>query len=278
MTSTTVTATSSSGRKEPNYAVPALDKALDVIELLAAAKVPMNQAEISRALDRNPNELFRILNALAARNYLKRSDGGRFRLSLKLFELSHTHSPYEELLRVALPAMRELSETLSESCHLSLMRDGEVLIMAQVESPNPIRLSIEVGSRHSLLNTTSGRVLLSSMEPVERNHYLEQSSDFSSQSEEARDTFITRLHSIRERGFEVTNGERFVGGLDIGALVGTATSRVKAALVVSTLRHADGPDVSRIADVVCETAMQIAIESGVMHDLESLISPIPSDQ
>ncbi len=68
-----------------------------------------------------------------------------------------------------------------------------------------------------------------------------------------------------------------MGGLDIGALVGTAASRVKAALVVSTLRHADGPDVSRIADVVCETAMQIAIESGVMQDLDSLASQTLSD-
>ncbi|ASJ76278.1 IclR family transcriptional regulator [Granulosicoccus antarcticus] len=275
MTSTTVTVASEAGKKEPNYAVPALDKALDVIELLAAAKSPMNQAEISRALDRNPNELFRILNALAARNYLRRTDGGRFRLSLKLFELSHTHSPYEELLRVALPAMRELSETLSESCHLSMIRDGEVLIMAQVESPNPIRLSIEVGSRHSLLNTTSGRVLLSSMGTDERNQYLEHSSDFSSRSEESRDIFITRLHSIRERGFELTDGERFVGGLDVGALVGTATSRVKAALVVSTLRHADGPDVTRIADVVCDTVLQIAVESGVMN---TAMSPVSKNQ
>lgn len=251
-------------KREPKYAVPALDKALDVIELLAEARAPMSQADISRALDRNPNELFRILNALASRNYLRRSDGGRFRLSLKLFELSRTHSPYEEILRVAMPAMKQLSETLSESCHLSMLRDGEVLILAQVESPNPIRLSIEVGSRHSLLGTTSGRVLLASMDTDERNRYLEQSPDFVSQSEESRDNFITRLHSINERGYEVADGERFVGGLDVGALVGSLESRVKAALVVSTLRHADGPDVGRVAELVCHTARRIAVDSGVL--------------
>ena len=252
------------GKREPKYAVPALDKALDVIELLAEARAPMSQADISRALDRNPNELFRILNALASRNYIRRSDGGRFRLSLKLFELSRTHSPYEEILRVAMPAMKQLSETLSESCHLSMLRDGEVLILAQVESPNPIRLSIEVGSRHSLLGTTSGRVLLASMDTDERNLYLEQSPDFVSQSEESRANFITRLHSIHERGYEVADGERFVGGLDVGALVGSSASRVKAALVVSTLRHADGPDVGHVAELVCHTARQIAVDSGVL--------------
>lgn len=250
-------------KPDSKYAVPALDKALDVIELLAVVDTPMNQADIARTLNRNPSELFRTFNALEARQYIRRTDGGRFRLTLKLFELSRTHSPFDDVLRVALPLMRTLSDTISESCHLSMLRNGKVLILAQVDSPSPIRLAIEVGSRHSPLTTTSGRILLSSMDTTERNNFLEYFTDFSEQPEDTRDIFITRLHSIRERGFEIANGERFVGGLDVGALVGTPDSTVKAALVVSTLRHADGPDANTIAVAVSETAAQIAHDSGI---------------
>ena len=67
------------------------------------------------ALGRNVSEIFRTLSALEGRGYIRRTQAGQYRLTLKLFELSRTHSPYEELLRVALPIMRDLSEEVCET-------------------------------------------------------------------------------------------------------------------------------------------------------------------
>ncbi len=91
---------------KPNYSVPAVEKVLDIIEYLAAEGVPMTCAQLARALNRQPPELFRMLTCLESRGSLRDSGSNAYALMLKLFELSRTHSPYEGLLRVAEPHMR----------------------------------------------------------------------------------------------------------------------------------------------------------------------------
>ena len=234
----------------PKYTVPALDKAFDVIELLAERAVSMNQGDIARAVGRSPSEIFRTLTALEARRYLRRTEGWQYRLTLKLFDLSQMHSPHDELLRVATPVMRALSEEVGETCHLSILRDGEVVVLAQHESPKPIRLSIEVGSRHPPLTTTSGRLFLSGMDEDARAAFLAEHTPFATWPDDVRQSFLTRLRSVAERGFEVADGERFVGGMDVGTLVGGRSGTVSAALIVATLRSADGPDQAGLVEAV----------------------------
>ena len=54
MTSTTNAGT---GVDELEKIGPALDKGLDILELLAAQESALSQGEIARALDRTPNEI-----------------------------------------------------------------------------------------------------------------------------------------------------------------------------------------------------------------------------
>ena len=49
------------------YRAPALDKGLDIIELLASADEGLSQAEIAKALNRSPNEIYRMLDRLVRR-------------------------------------------------------------------------------------------------------------------------------------------------------------------------------------------------------------------
>src|SRR6218665_4169060 len=77
----------------PKYAAPAVDKALDVLELLSREAVPMTQAQLARALGREPGELFRLLGVLEGRRYLRREASGGYVLTLKLFQLSRPHPP-----------------------------------------------------------------------------------------------------------------------------------------------------------------------------------------
>lgn len=246
-----------------SYSVPALTKALDVLELLSEQANSMSQAEICRALGRSASEIFRVLSALEARRYIRRTQGGQYRLTLRLFELSRTHSPYEELLRVALPVMRNLSEDLRETCHLTTLRDGEVVVLAQHESPKPVRLSVEVGSRHSPLATVSGRILLSAMEEDERRGFLSDYTGFDARPEEERLSFLSRVEAVRARGFETAEGERFVGGVDVGVLIGTPQGQIRAALIVALLRGPVAPDVAAIAEAVRRAGATIADRLGL---------------
>ena len=52
------------------YRAPALDKGLDILELLATSPEGMTKAEIAKGVERSPNETYRMLRTLVRRNYV----------------------------------------------------------------------------------------------------------------------------------------------------------------------------------------------------------------
>ena len=79
---------------DDRYRAPALDKGLDILELLAQQPQGLTRAEIVKEMDRSANEIYRMLERLVARQYVMRSaSGDRYALSLKLFALANMHPP-----------------------------------------------------------------------------------------------------------------------------------------------------------------------------------------
>lgn len=256
--------------RRTKYSVPALEKGLDVLEYLSDQAVPLTQAQLARALNRQAGEIFRMLACLESRGYLRREPTtGAYSLTLKLFELSRTHSPYEVLLKAAQPLMRGLSEDLRESCHLSVLHRERVLVLAQEESPKPFRLSVEVGSQHPPMHTTSGRVLLANMPSDECEELLTRDLEWRREKPAARAQFLKRLAAIRTRGYERSEGERFVGGLDIGVPVGAPDSSIKAALTIATLKEKNGPSLETMLPALKTCADVIAVHAGLKPEEEA---------
>src|SRR5439155_26871848 len=119
------------------YSVPALEKGLDLLEELAAQPQARSQTDLARALGRSPSEIFRMLACLERRGYiLKEEASGRSRLTLRHLELAHTHTPVDQLLHAAAGPLRDLARRVRESVHLSVLSDGKLLVLSQVESQN----------------------------------------------------------------------------------------------------------------------------------------------
>lgn len=57
---------------KPGYAVPALEKGLDVLELLATLSAPITPSQIAQRLGRSLQEVYRMVLALERRGYLVR--------------------------------------------------------------------------------------------------------------------------------------------------------------------------------------------------------------
>lgn len=143
------------------YRAPALEKGLDILELLAARSSGMSMTAIAAELGRSMGEIYRIAVALEARGYIRREDDGEsFALSMRLFELATEHPPINRLLSVALPEMQRLADATQQSCHLGLVSSGMLLVVAQTESPSPMHYSVRLGARFPLLETSSGAVYL----------------------------------------------------------------------------------------------------------------------
>jgi DNA-binding IclR family transcriptional regulator len=222
----------------PAYKVPAADKALDILEFMADRPDGVTQTEISGGVGRSIHEIYRIIQLLEKRGYLVRAaKSDRYRLSLKLFELAHKHPPVNRLIDIALPVMRRLAADTDQSCHLVVLRDVQVLIVLQIDSPLPMRYSVALGSQFPILETSSGAVLLANLPAQERAALIERlkaSEDF------AGGEIVARLANIDTLGFEMRPSLAVDGCINISLPIRDHTGTTVAALTVPYLpqKHA----------------------------------------
>lgn len=146
-------------KESPGYAVPALDKALDVLELLADQAGGLTQGEIADAVARSVGQVFRVLQRLERRGWIYRDrQSGLYVLSTRMLDLANRHPPLRGLVQLALGPMRQLAESVRQSCNLSVLASERVRVIAQVESPSDFGFRVRVGAEFSL-DTPAGVVL-----------------------------------------------------------------------------------------------------------------------
>lgn len=153
---------------ERKYRAPALEKGLDILELLAHHGVPMTTSQMANMLGRSVSELFRMVLALEYRGYIVAATDGRdgYTLTNKLFTLGIAQGSARVLLEAALPIMKELSREVGQSCHLVVASGDQIVVVARIESPMDLGFSVRVGYRRRLVDTNSG-VLLFGHAPAE---------------------------------------------------------------------------------------------------------------
>jgi len=158
----------------PAYAAPALEKGLDILEMLCRSDKPLSQTKIAEELGRSVGEIYRMLACLVGRNYLVAIDDN-YSVTTKLFELAHINPPTHRLLLEAAPLMQNLSSELDQSCHLTVYNQGRQVVIAKVDTPSGMGFSVRVGAELDVLVSASGQVLLAFQSAETRALRIEES-------------------------------------------------------------------------------------------------------
>ncbi len=228
----------------PRYRAPALEKGLDILELLADRPEGLSQSEIARSLERSVGEIFRMLACLVDRGFLSiQRPSDRYVLTLKLFELAHRHAPLQQLIASALPRMRDLAAKVHQSCHLTVVETGHGVVVAQADAPGEIGFAVRVGSVVDLLSTASGRVLLAFQPNAERDRILALDPEGRARRGLAS-SIEAVLQTIRARGYEDMESTRIRGVHDLSFPVLDPRSCAVAAMTMPFIARLDVEDVS----------------------------------
>jgi len=224
---------------DARYSAPALEKGLDVLELLAAEPHGLNLQDIARRLDRSPNELFRMLDVLARRGFLARQTDSTYLLTLRLFELAHLHPPVDRLLDCAMPHMQELARGTSQSNHLCVHHDARLVVLARAESPEPMSYSVRQGSHFPFHDDrVSARVISAFQQGERREQCLAELSGSGRNREARRRSLDKRLEEIRKRGYDEGPSDTISGVVDICFPIFDHFGAV-ASLNIVYMRHRD---------------------------------------
>jgi DNA-binding IclR family transcriptional regulator len=228
------------GEYPDRYRAPALDKGLDILELLADQPQGLTRAEIVRAMGRSPSEIYRMLERLVARHYVTRSlEGDRYALSLKLFVLGHRQPPIERLVTRALPAMDAFAKAAEQSCHLGIYDRGNIVVIAQVSGPASWGLSIRLGVQVGLLDTGSGHVMLAFQTPERREVMRADHQPLDGEVPIPEPELQMFLTQVRQQGFWQGDSRQALGVIDLSVPVLGPRGDALAVLTCPHIRRID---------------------------------------
>lgn len=216
--------------------VPALERALSVLEALAQSRKGYSVSELSRRLGLPKSSLHLILRTLERRGYLqKQSAGGRYKFGLKLISLSRTALDGVELRDEARPALAALAQRTGLTVHMGVLERSEIVIIERLDSASPIRVVSWIGRRMDLNSTAVGKALIA---------YLSE-GDFET---EVRPSQLTRhnertigtmsalrkeLDRVRQLGYSLCDEEDEIGVRCVGAPILNARGHAIAAISVA---------------------------------------------
>ena len=178
------------------YRAPALEKGLDILELLASSSRPLAPKHISEQLSRSVSELFRMIQVLENRGYVAMADNqSGYELTNKLFSLGMSRGISKNLLDHAVPIMRTLAEDTLQACHIAVASDDQIVVVGQMDAPAIPSFQVRVGYRQNIVGTASGATLYAFHKPKVQDTWRaalkptvskDEWQDFETQAEQAR--------------------------------------------------------------------------------------------
>lgn len=230
------------------YATPALDKGLDILELLAKQPAGLTKSQIARELHRTVSEVFRMLVCLESRGYISQAQRDEYALTLKLFKMVQEHPPTERLIAEALPVMQRFAQSSLQSCHLGVIESGRVVILAQVNAPTAVGFYVKVGSTVDLMEASTGYVILSHQSDVQRENALAEWTRVTRRK--VPPDLSQHLARIHRKGYEERESYQVQGVLNISFPIFDDRGSAISAITTPYVRHTESR--MKQKDVVAE--------------------------
>lgn len=201
------------------------DRVADVLVLFSRADAPLGVSDIARTLGISKAVVHRILRSLSSRGLLQRlSESSNYALGPAAIGVGNNAWSQSDYRSVAAPVLRVLRDKTRETATLSVLSSHSRIYLDQYESPQEIKMIVELGVRHPLHSGASSRAILAFLPPAYIEEAMSQAASLREgfDEEEQRD----KLEETRASGYAASLNERKIGAASIAAPFFDATGNV----------------------------------------------------
>ncbi|HEX7658709.1 MAG TPA: IclR family transcriptional regulator [Pseudonocardiaceae bacterium] len=191
--------------------VQSVERGFHLLELLADAGGELTLSDLATASGLAPATIHRLLGTLAAGGYVRQQPSRKYALGPRLIRLGEAAG--QALGGWVRPYLARLTRAVGETSNMAILDGLQVVYVAQVPSPHPMRMFTEVGRRVDVHCTAVGKAILTQF-PAEDVDHLLANLDMRPQTERTitdPDTFRAELHTTAARGYAVDDGEQEIG-------------------------------------------------------------------
>ena len=242
----------------------ALVKGLALVELVADSDRLPRLVDLVDASGLPRPTALRLLEVLCRAEVLRLDAAGSYALGPRVAAWGQSFLDRLDLRSQAVQFMEQLVEISGETCFLGVLDRGQVLYVAAVNSPQPVRPGARPGSRNPLHCTGIGKALLSGLDDGQVHDLLELPLERRTENSVTDPAvLLEQLQLIRRRGYGVDEVENEDGVRCVAAPIRDHTGAVVAGLSVSAPAYRfSTEDVHRLAPDVLRVTAELSRRLG----------------
>lgn len=227
----------------PPAAIQSVGRAIDVLEYLAE-RDDGAVTDLAVALGVHKSTAHRLLAVLEARGLVEQvSERGRYRLGFGLVRLAGATAARLDLVEQSRPVSRRLAAEVGETVNVARLEGDAAVNVDQVLGSATVATQNWVGQRTPLHATSSGKVLLATIDPAERARLLARPLErFTPSTITDRAVLERELAQAAASGWAFTREEFEVGLNAIAAPIRGRDGSVVAAISASGPSYRLGPE------------------------------------
>lgn len=246
---------------EQEVKVQSINKAVQILEIMAGKKCPMALGEIAELSGFPKSTLHGLVSSLRELGLVEQSPlDGKYSLGLHLFELGCAVTETWDVTSIAKPYLQNIAQRIGETAFIAVRDRDDTLILDQAEANNPLRVAVSSGTRMPLHATSQGKLFLAyHEEPLLRHAVKNGLFAFTPHTLITEEALRTECVHVREQGAAVEDGEYRIGLRAVSAPVFEASGEMTYALgVVGMFRRIQSDEFQNAVQLVTEAAACIS--------------------
>lgn len=212
-------------RTPVNALVPAVERAIGVLRYLQDNLDPAacTVSQVARVLGLHKSSCSNILRTLETAGFVEYDANSKsYRLGPDLIGLGASAAKHRDFLQVAMPHLEWLVRQTGFTCvAFEQLPDGQFVIVAKVDSPKDIKVTIDVGQHFPPAAPAMARIALAWKEEAEIEAYFARWGlpSYTPSTTTDRSQVRAELALIRQQGYALSLGEYYTANIAISAPV-----------------------------------------------------------
>jgi DNA-binding IclR family transcriptional regulator len=219
------------------------DRVADVLVSFTRSDRPLGVSQIARDLGLSKAVVHRILQSLASRSLVQVVPGdARYALGPTAVGLGTKAWSQLDVRSLAAPMLRRLRDQTRETATLSVLVGNRRIYLDQYESPQEVKMVIEIGPQFPLHTGASSRSILAFLPQAFIDEVMTELIDVRPTVD--AEEYLRGLAQVREQGYATSTNERNTGAASIAAPFFDASGNVLGSISSSgpAARYAEPAD------------------------------------
>jgi DNA-binding IclR family transcriptional regulator len=195
---------------------------LEILSVFRDSPVDLGVTELSERLGLDKSVVHRLLRSLTEYCFIERNPHTRrYRVGIRAWEVGQRYAGGTRLEDKVVPLLRPLVETSGGTGYVAALDGPDVVYLALINGPGPLRVHVDVGSRAPAHSGAVGKAMLAMLPEADLRARLLgiELRALTSQTITSLEELMRELEDARLAGYALNRGEYIEGVGSVGAAI-----------------------------------------------------------